>query len=129
MFVQLQLAAQNSGVQQCNTRGPSSTPRNPAMPCGGSSQRPHTPHTPTTVHNNQRASTGHHTHHTQHSYLSPPSSPTLSPGSGHYPHLPTGACSPAPRAATPFQQVMSTVILIFILNMPVFIYCLFNNMF
>lgn len=130
MFVQLQLAAQNSGVQQCNTRGPSSTPRNPAMPCGGSSQRPHTP---TTAHNNQRASAGHHAHHahhTQHSYLSPPSSPTLSPGSVHYPHLPTGACSPAPRAATPFQQVTSTVVLKFILNMPVFIcYCLFNNMF
>ncbi|XP_060724913.1 midnolin-like [Tachysurus vachellii] len=110
MFVQLQLAAQNSGVQQCNTRGPSNTPRNPAMPCGGSSQQPHTPPTPATAQNNQRASTGHHTHHahhthhTQHSYLSPPSSPTLSPGSVHYPHLPTGACSPAPRAAAPFQQ-------------------------
>ncbi|KAB5535826.1 hypothetical protein PHYPO_G00122400 [Pangasianodon hypophthalmus] len=110
MFVQLQLAAQNSGVQQCTTRGPLSTTRTAqhnTVPCGGNSEHPHTP---TTAHNNQRASAGHHahhahhTHHAHHAHLSPPSSPTLSPGSVHYPHLATGACSPAPRATTPFQQ-------------------------
>lgn len=104
MFVQLQLAAQNSGAQQCTTRGSSSTTRTPTMPCGGSNQHPHAPHTSTTAHNNQRAEAGHHARHTQHSHLSPPSSPTLSPGSVNYPHLATGACSPTPKAATPFPQ-------------------------
>lgn len=102
MFVQLQLAAQNSTVQQCPIRGPSGTARTPMVSGGGSSEHPHSP--PTT-HKNQRASPGQHNHHTHHAHLSPPSSPTLSPGSVHYPHLATGACSPAPRAATPFKQV------------------------
>ncbi|KAF5903076.1 midnolin-like isoform X1, partial [Clarias magur] len=105
MFVQLQLAAQNSsGVQQCTTRPTSSTPRPPVMPCVGSNERPHAPIPPQS---NQRASSGHQGHHAHHAHpahLSPPSSPTLSPGSVHYPHLATGSCSPAPRAATPFQQ-------------------------
>ncbi|KAI5623517.1 midnolin isoform X2, partial [Silurus asotus] len=104
MFVQLQLAAQNSGNQQCTARAPSSTTRTPTVPCGGTSEHPHTH---TTAHNTQRASAGHHIHHAQqahHAHQSPPSSPTLSPGSLHYPHLATGACSPAPRAATPLQQ-------------------------
>lgn len=99
MFVQLQLAAQNSTVQQCPTRGPSGTARIPTVPCGGSNEHPHTP---PTAHKNHRASPGQHTNH---AHLSPPSSPTLSPGSIHYPHLGTGACSPAPRAPTPFKQV------------------------
>lgn len=120
MFVQLQLAAQNSGVQQCTTRGPSSTTRTTqhnTMPCGGSSEHPHSP---ITAHNNQTASAGHHAHHTHHAHLSPPSSPTLSPGSIHYPHLATGACSPSPRAATPFQQVTPAIILL---------YCLYGGQF
>ncbi|TSP09068.1 Midnolin [Bagarius yarrelli] len=104
MFVQLQLAAQNSSAQQCTARGSSSTARTNMMPCGGSNQHPHPPYTSTTAHNNQKAEAGdhtHHTHRTQHSQLSPTSSPTQSV---NHPQLAADACSPAPRAATPFQQ-------------------------
>ncbi|KAL6468014.1 hypothetical protein MHYP_G00236910 [Metynnis hypsauchen] len=94
MFVQLQLAAQNSGVQQSTTRSPSGTGEKPAEPCRGGARHVHIP--PTT-HSNLRASHGHHTYPTQ---FSPPSSPTLPAGSAPHLHSSAGARSPVPGQST-----------------------------
>lgn len=97
MFVQLQLAAQHAGVQQCTTRVPVGTT---AMPCAGKST--HT-HSSPSGHNQKPPTVPHptHTQPAQPTQLAPPSSPT---GSVHSPQLSPGACSHSPRAATPVQQ-------------------------
>uniref|UniRef100_A0A3B1K4T3 Midnolin-like n=1 Tax=Astyanax mexicanus TaxID=7994 RepID=A0A3B1K4T3_ASTMX len=98
MFVQLQLAAQNSGVQQSAARSPSGTARMPTEHCGGGARHIHTP---PTAHSNPRASPGHNAHPAR---FSPPSSPTVPAGSAPQLHSTAGACSPAPGQSTPCPQ-------------------------
>ncbi|XP_076847394.1 midnolin [Brachyhypopomus gauderio] len=98
MFVQLQLAAQSSSGQQAAARGPVGVAGTSTGTCGGGASPTYVP---AASHNSRRLSPGHHSHP---AHLSPPSSPTLSPGSAPQGRPPTGAGSPAPGTPTPFQQ-------------------------
>lgn len=98
MFVQLQLAAQNSSAQQSAARSPSGTARMPMEHCGGGARHINIP---PTAHSNPRASPGHLTHPAR---FSPPSGPAFPAGSAPQLHSTAGARCPAPGQSTPCPQ-------------------------